>query len=897
MSGAVGGHPRALVVCGEAGIGKSALLEYAAARTSARVLRVTGMQSEAGLSFAALHVLLRPVLDRVPALPPQQSDALLGALGLGATNRGDRFLVGLATLNLLVEVSASTPLVCLIDDAHWLDGESADALLFAARRLDAEPVAVLFATRESEGDFSGRGLPEVRLGRLEPEAAARLVAEYAADLPPAVRDQLVAEAQGNPLALIELPSMLTPEQRLGGPMPLSFSFGTAAPVLDRVLTGFRQRVEALPEPTRACLLVAALDDRGCPGLLSVAMESLGAGLGDLAAAERAGLVRVGVSGVVFRHPLVRTAVVLAGDVAARTAAHRALAAAVDDDRRAWHLAAVTVRPDDGVAGELEKLALRARQRGGQAAVSAAYARAAELSADPAQATRRRIAAAAAAVEAGLWRRAGQLAGEALSRAVAPPAPPVLAELAMVRAKLEAEAGRPLVGARLLHEAAAKVSDVPTLLSLLSVAGYLIWSSARHPDQVGLARRTEELIPPGDGPAALLRSINSGVRRMLEGDTVVAHSFPPLDDITSMPAELRMVVAQHAVVRADLDGMSDHAEAMVEECRAEGRLGRLPQALTIRAVAEVLGGRHRSARATVAQAASLAADVGQPQWSGYLAGLQAWLSAAAGAEQQCLASGAAGLRDAERRAWMPGGCWAEYARVLLDLGAGRYEAVLDRVDRAQSGPSRHAFVWRYAWPDQVEAAVRAGQPDRAEPSLNRYAQWAETTSRDRPCAVLYRTRALLADDAEADRLYRRALELHARAGQPFDEARTRLVYGEWLRRQQRRTAARAQLEAAREAFDALDAAPWSARAAAELRATGVSVPDRRAAEDPLAGLTPQEHQVVRLAATGASNREIGAQLFLSPRTVASHLYKAFPKLGVTSRAELSHLMTTLGVRLR
>ncbi|GAA1416254.1 LuxR family transcriptional regulator [Catellatospora coxensis] len=884
-----GGRSRALVIRGEAGIGKSALLEHAAANTQARVLRVAGVQSEADLPFAALHVLLRPALDRVAALPPQQSDALLGALGVDGTNRGDRFLVGLATLSLLVELSATTPLVCLIDDAHWLDGESADALLFAARRLDAERVAMVFATRESEADFSGRGLPELRLGRLEPDAAGRVVADHAGDLPPAVRDQLVAEAQGNPLALVELPSMLTAEQRLGGHAPLAFSIGTATPVLDRVFTGFRDRVEALPDATRVCLLVAALDDRSELGVLSTALEQLGACLDDFAAAERAGLVRVGVSSVAFRHPLVRTAVVLAADVAARMAAHRALAAAVDDDRRAWHLAAVTPCPDDAVAGRLENLALRAQRRGGQAAVSAAYARAAELSADPAEAARRWIAAASAAVEAGLWRRAGQLVGEARRRSV-PLAPAVLAELAMVRAKLEAEAGRPLAAVRLLHEPAAKVTDLPIVLSLLSVAGYLAWSSARHPDQLALARRTEELSPPGDGHAAALRTVNSAFRRILEGDAVTAHGLPELpDDITSMPAEQRMIAVQHAIVRADFHRMSAYAEAMVEECRTEGRLGRLPQTLTVRAIAELLGGRHRSARATAAQAAALAADVGQPMWSGYLAGVQAWLAAAAGAEAECLASGADALRDAERRAWMPGGCWAEYARVLLDLGAGRYEAVLERLDHAAAGPSRHAFVWRYAWPDYVEAAVRAGEPDRAMPLLSRYAQWANAIGQDGPGAVLHRARALLAADDEADALYRQALDLHSRAGQPFDEARTRLLYGEWLRRQHRRTAARAQLEAAHEAFDALDAAVWSARAAAELRATGVSLPDRGGADDLLAELTPQELQVVRLAAAGASNREIGGQLFLSPRTVASHLYKAFPKLGVTSRAELSRLV--------
>ncbi|MEV4492522.1 AAA family ATPase [Micromonospora coxensis] len=883
------GRSGTLVVRGEAGIGKSALLEYAAANAQARVLRVTGVQSEADLPFAALHVLLRPVLDRVPSLPSQQSDALLGALGLGATSGGDRFLVGLATLSLLVEVSASTPLVCLIDDAHWLDGESADALLFAARRLDAEAVAVLFATREAEGGFSGRGLPELRLARLKPDVAGQLLAEHAPDLPVAVRDQLVAEAQGNPLALMELPAMLTQEQRQGGHLPQSIAVGAPTQVLDRVLVGFRDRVAALPEHSRSCLLVAALDDRGDLCVLTAALEPLGACLDDFAAAERAGLVQVGVSRVAFRHPLVRTAVVLACDVGARMAAHRSLAGAVDDDRRAWHLAAVTTRPDDAVADELERLALRARLRGGQAAVSAAYARAAQLSTDPVDATRRWIAAASAAVEAGLWQRAMELVGEARRRTV-PLASSELSGLATVRAKLEAEAGRPLAGVRLLLEAASQVTDEPTVLSLLGLAGYLNWSSARHPDQVSLARRTEELNPQGDGPAAAVRAINNGFRRILEGEAVTTFSFPDLPGGTDdLPADLRMVIAHHALMRADHDGMLDAATMIVGDCRAQGRLGRLPQALTIHVIAELLSGRHRSARVTATQAMSLAADVGQTMWSAYLAGVQSWLSAVAGAEQECLALGAEALRDAERRAWMPGDCWAQYARVLLDLGAGRYEAVLDRMERTASGSSRHAFIWRYAWPDYVEAAARAGQPRRARILLSRYAEWAEATGQNRPRAVLLRARALLSPDDEADALFQRALDVHSRAEQPFDEARTRLLYGEWLRRHQRRSAARAQLEAAREAFDDLDAAPWSARAAAELRATGVSLPDRGDTDEVMAGLTPQELAVVRLAVRGASNREIGSQMFLSPRTVASHLYKAFPKLGVTSRAELSRLV--------
>ncbi|MGW3342597.1 ATP-binding protein [Nonomuraea rubra] len=880
----------ALILRGEAGIGKSALLSYAAERARARVLRVSGVESEADLPFAALQLLLSPVLDQLAALPPQQADALRGAFGLGGPTRGDRFLVGLATLSLLVELSAAGPVVCLIDDAHWLDGGSADALLFAARRLQSEPVAALFTARE--GEFPARGLPELRLGELDAEAARGLLTERAADLPPAVRDQLLAEARGNPLALVELPRMLTAEQRRGGLAPLSFSPGTAKPVTDRVLRGFRDRIAALPRATRSCLVVAALDDRAELSALARAVGLFGASLVDFAEAERADLLHVDSEGVAFRHPLVRTAVLLACDIGTRMAARQALAEAVDDDRRAWHLAAVTHHPEEEVAGELERLALRARQRGGQTAVSAAYVRAAELSPDPAEAARRWTAAAAAAAEAGLWERAGDLVGRA-QRAAERAAPPgsVSAELARVQAMLEIEAGRPLEGVRLLHRGAEAAADLPTKLSLLGLAGFYTWVGAPHPDQVALARRTEELCPDGGGPAAAVRTMNHAFRLILEGDAVTTLTYRMPERADLIPFEVRFILSYQAVVRADHDGMLDSATRLVEDCRAEGRLGRMPQAMTALAIAQLVSGRHRPARATVTAGLALASDVGQPQWVSYLAGVHAWLSAVAGAHEECAELAEEASRQAEHRRWMPGVFWAEYARLMLDLGAGRYEAVLERVERAVTGPTRHAFLWRYAWPDYVEAAARAGVPQRAGEPLRRYAEWAQATGRSRPLAVLHRARAVLAADHEAEDLYERALALHAEGEQPFDSARTRLVYGEWLRRQQRRVEARTHLAAAIEAFDRLDATPWSARAAAELRATGASVPDRSRAGDPLATLTPQELQVVRLAVTGASNRDIGAQLFLSPRTVASHLYKAFPKLGVSSRAELARLELT------
>ncbi|MEV0033921.1 AAA family ATPase [Nocardia sp. NPDC050793] len=874
----------ALVVCGEAGIGKSALLAHAAADARGQVLRVAGIQSEADLPFAALHLLLRPVLDHTDALPPQQAAALRGALGVGAATKADRFLVGLATLNLLVELSLQGPVLCLIDDAQWLDGESADALLFAARRLHHEPVVVLFATRTQA--FAGHGLPGLHIRGLDAEAARELLSVEAADLPPAVRDQLITEAQGNPLALRELPRMLTPDQRTGARLPLSFSLGCAHQATDRVLIGFRDRVATLPAATRTCLLVAALDHHDRLDRLSHAVELLDASLADFAAAERAGLIRVGPDGLTFHHPLVSTAVLLACDIAERMAAHRALARTSDADRRAWHLAAITQTPDEQVAQELENMALRARSRGGQTAMSAAYARAAELSTDPADAVRRWVVAAHAAIEAGLWQRAAELVDEARARAASVTVPgPVLAELAYARAVLEVENGRPLAGVRLLHDGIEATDDLPTKLTLLSVAGYYTWASAAHPDQLVLARRTEQLCPAGDDSAlTAVRTINHAFRLILQGDAVTIPSYrlPDLDE--NVPYELRFLIGLQGLDRADIDGMLDSATALVQQCRAEGRLGRLPQTMVLLAIAELLDGRHRSARATAGAGLALATDVGQPMWRGYLAAVHAWLSAAAGDRQECESMAQQAICDADHRQWLMADCWSEYARATLDLGLGHYRAVLDRADRVMTGPLRHAFLWRYLWPDYIEAAVRAGEPSRAREYLDRFTQWAESTGRPAPRAVLQRARALLAPDHCAAALYDAALALHAEDTQPFDQARTRLVYGEWLRRNKRRAQARVQLESAMETFDQLGAAPWAARAATELRATGTTVP-HRGDQSPL---TPQELQVVRLAVTGASNREIGAQLFLSPRTVASHLYKAFPKLGVASRAELARL---------
>ncbi|WP_432922286.1 helix-turn-helix transcriptional regulator [Microbispora sp. CA-135349] len=874
-----------MILRGEAGIGKTALLEYAASAAHGRVLRVSGVESEAELPFAALHLLLRPMLDRLAALPDQQADALTSALGLGRAAPGDRFLVRLATLSLLTELAADQPLVCLVDDAQWLDQESADALLFTARRLHAEPIALIFAARDDGTSFPAPGQPELWLTGLARRPAARLLAERAGELPPAVRELIVNEAQGNPLALLELPRTLTAEQRAGAIGPPVFSLGGAEPVSGRVLAGFRAAILELPAATRSCLLVAALDDSGDIDTLNRALHGMGVSLTDFAPAERAGLVGVTPTGVAFRHPLVRTATRLAADVAQRVAAHHALAGATDEDRRAWHLAAVATGPDERVAGDLEEAAIRAARRSGQAAASAAYERAARLSADPGAAARRWAAAAAAALDAGLRRRA-----EELTRRVCPAADPaVAAELARVRATLAFEAGRPLEAIRLSLdgvEALAPV-DPEAVLPMASMASVYIWSSTPHPDQLGLARRIADLTPRVEGPLSVLKEFSMDVVHLLEGDDTAVFGMPysRLGHQSALPFELRAIRTYLGFVHGRQRMMLEDANGLVAECRQAGRVGRLPQAMLLQAVAQILNGRHRAARAGVSEGLQIAADNDQPYWDNYLTGVSAWLAAVAGAEEECRRLMA---RACAAETWMTGATWATYAAIMLDLGAARYTSVLERMDERMSGPGRHAFIWRYAYPDYVEAAVRVGTPERARDAIERFATWARAIGQPWALAVLERCRALVTGDEAA---YERALALHREADHPFEQARTELLYGEWLRRHQRRAEARIRLNAAMETFVRLGAAPWSARAAAELRATGVSPSPRDHGRDPLATLTPQELHVVRLAAGGASNREIGAQLFLSPRTVAYHLYKAFPKLGISSRAELARFVMT------
>ncbi|MEU4742200.1 LuxR C-terminal-related transcriptional regulator [Actinosynnema sp. NPDC023658] len=933
LSDARAGRSGGLVVRGEAGIGKSALLAHAATRATAtgpelsdpagtmkagdplagtsakrslrapaaipiplaadpiplaadptparpetapgtragafRVLRGTAVESESVVPFAGLNLLLGPAVDHVDSLPPTQATALRAALGLAPTDGGDHHLVGLAVLTLLADLAERGPVLCLVDDAHWLDQASAHALVFAARRLQAEGVAMLFAARDLHAPpFPAPGLPELRLTGLAAEHAAALLDEHAADLPRYVRDRIAQEARGNPLALLELPAA----QREGH-LPAAHGHRVAAlPTHSRIQQTFADRIGTLPERTRTLLLVAAADDTGDPGVVFKAAGLLGASVDDLEVAEQRQLLRSDDGRLTFRHPLIRAAAYQSATLARRLAVHRALAEVLDDAHRsAWHLAAATTEPDEDVAQALARTAEDARGRGGYAAVASAYQRAAELTPDPVRRGHRLAAAAGAAGAAGQFDRAVVLADQAWDLVT-----DLVdgARVARIQARLASEQGRSAEAAEQLARAAGCATHTEPELAgeLLFNAANNAWAGRDFDALAEIAARAADL--PGADDIRAVATAAFG----LEGDDVPGGTaaLRALLDSPYVGGPGNAVTAWWHLVLGDDRAAHEWAFRVERQSRAEGALGVLPRALAYLARGHLHLGQHRDARAAAEEGLRIAADIGQGFSVGFLSSVLAELAAIEGDEARCeeLAATETGGPPASVR--------AACALALLDLGLGRHESVLDRLADVAAGAYRLYSV--SSLPDLVEAAVRLGKPSAAEDAAAWYDEWASSSGQPWARAVASRCRALLTDD---ERAFTTAVELHRVDGsRPFERARTELLYGEWLRRARRKADARTHLRSAAELFERLGATPWAARARTELRATGESraVPG----PDPLGALTPQELQVVRLAAEGLSNRDIGAQLFLSPRTVGYHLYKAYPKLGVASRVELAKL---------
>ncbi|MFR9776554.1 ATP-binding protein [Micromonospora sp. MS34] len=858
------GGSGALVLRGEPGIGKTALLEHAG-DAGLRVLRAAGVESEAELPFAGLHLLLHPVLDRLDGVPAVQAEALRGALGLVAAGAPDRFLVGLAVLSLLSELADAGPLLAVVDDAQWLDRASADALLFAARRLGAEPVGMLFAAR-TDG-FPAPGVPELPLRGLDPSAAAALLALHAADLDAGARYRLLAEAVGNPLALIELPAVATSG---GGVLP------------DRLRDAFQAQVRTLPESVRTLLEVAAAEDTGELGVLLRAAGKLGAGSAELDAAVRAGLVTADAM-VSFRHPLVRAAVWHGTPPGRRIAVHDALAAAldrpVDADRRAWHLASATTGADERVAAELERTAAWAGERAGHAAAAAAYERAAQLSAEPAAELRRLTLAAEAAAEAGDLDQSDVLAARA--ERCGPGDAVLAARLTAVRAAADFWRGAlPSAHERLLRGAArVTTTDQHLALSMLVEALHVGWYAGERELSESVARLRSALVP--DDPLTPL------ARLLIHAATPVVGSADGGDGI-DWAAPGAMIAAARAAANEPgaavlIAGLGlilgqeavtiEVAEEQVALARRQGRVGWLPQALFYLACGWQFAGWQAEGAAAAEEGLAIARDIDQRQWIDRLGEPLAYRSAVTGDEEECRRITDEALARVAGRdpAWQVP--WVYAAHGLLELGHGRAESALTWLAPLAEGRARFHIPAIRSTPDLVEAAVRAGRPDAAAEAFTQFQRWAAHARQPWIDAVVLRCLALLGPDEAAGESYLAALSAYRRLNRPFDEARTALLYGEWLRRARRRSEARTYLSAALDGFERLGAAPWAARTRTELGA---------------ARLTPQELQIVRLAAAGLSNKDIATQLFLSARTVGYHLYKAYPKLGVASRAELADL---------
>lgn len=891
------GRSRAIVFTGEPGIGKSALLQFAReAGADMRVLAVSGVESETELAYAGLHALLRPVLPLVGSLPAHQAEALEAALALRTSEHHDRLAASAGTLTLLAEAAAEQPLLVLVDDAHWLDPPSAQAISFAARRLGGEEIALLATVREGEGStFEVRGLTVHRVPPLDAAAALALLTErHGAELAAEVAEALVAATAGNPLALVEMPSLLTAAQ-LGGEEPIA----QPLPVAEGIRAAFAGRLHRLDDATQRALLVAAAGVGEAVAVVRDAAARFGAG--PLEPAEAAGLVALDERGVSFRHPLLRAAVHGGAVPADRRAAHRALAAAHeaagDVDAQAWHLAAAAEGPDEEIAAALEAAGERAVERGGYASQARALERAAGLSADDEARARRLYAAARAAYWGGLVPHAVRLAQTALPLAADPLVRADLRHLLAVISDFHADfQGDVLTVEELEREAGAiEPQDATRAIALLGVVLQRRRMRLEGDAAVRVAERRLELAAAIDGER-VIRSKQDLVQALcLAGRAAEAAALQ--DEVLEARAREDKLPTYASQAAEPLLWLERHDELRgllarsVERSRAEGNLLRLAFDLTNLAALELREGRLDAAEAAGGEALLLAEHIEMDYLAACNHGALAAVAARRGREDACrrFADEAARLGRALGDELVV--AEAALARALLALGYGRPEdsiAQLEPVrDLTRANGVREPRVVPFA-ADLVEAYARAGRSADAAAELERLADLARAVGGRWPQAVAARCAGLLAPEGAYDEAFEQALAVEV---SPFEHGRTALAYAERLRRSRRRRDARPHLRTAVQLFDGAGATPWRERAAAELRATGETVPNR----DPRGreSLTPQELQIALLVAEGKTNREIGASIFLSPKTVEFHLTRVYRKLDIHSRAELIRLLAREG----
>ncbi|HEX7145715.1 MAG TPA: AAA family ATPase [Gaiellaceae bacterium] len=880
------GESRTVVLRGEAGVGKTALLDYAiGSAQDFRVLRSVGVESEMELAFASLYLLCAPILDRRGALPGPQREALDVVFGLDRGPAPDRFLVGLATLSLLAETANERPLLCVIDDAQWLDSASALAFAFVARRLLADPIGLLFAVREPIDVRELAGLPELVVGGISEDDARMLLGSVLPEpLDERVRDRIVAESHGNPLALLELPRGMPPGELAGG-----FALPDARPLADRIERSFLRQVRSLPPDSQRLLLTAAAEPVGDVTLLWRAAEPLGVGPDAVAPAEAAGLIELG-GRVRFRHPLVRSAIYRAAAPNERREIHRALATATDPvadpDRRAWHRAHSTVGLDEAVAGELERSADRARRRGGFAAMAAFLERATELTPDPARRGTRALAAAQAKLEAGAPEAAHALVATA---ELTPLDELQSARLQRLRAQIAFARRRGSDAPPLLLDAAKRLVPLDpevareTCLEALAAAIF----AGRGVNGRDVLQVVHAAPPASRPPGATDLLLNGLATRATEGYAAgVAPLREALEafrrDDGDTPANNRWLWLACRVA-ADLwehEIWEELATHGVRRARKTGALSVLPIAASYRAGAHVHAGEYAEASALLEEAYAIS----QTTHTALLVQARQIVAAWRGNEAEALELIGAGRPEAAARGQGMALSMIECADALLCNGLGRYEGALLAAERACA--QDELSLYALALVELVEAAVHSNKPKVAAAALERLSERTRASGTEWALGIEARSRALLTERTSAESLYEEAIERLAHGRLAPYLARAQLVYGEWLRRENRRVDAREQLRAAHDTFSRIGAEGFAERSRRELSATGETV--RKRTLDTRELLTAQEAQIAHLARDGLSNPEIGAQLFISPRTVQYHLGKVFAKLDVTSRNQLSRV---------
>ncbi|HET9737874.1 MAG TPA: AAA family ATPase [Solirubrobacteraceae bacterium] len=881
------GQSAVLVLRGEPGVGKTALLGYVAERAEGcRVVRALGVEAEMELPFAGLQQLCMPLLDGLERLPPPQRAVLDTALGRTSGAPPDRFLVGLAVLGLLSDTAEERPLVCLIDDAQWLDRSSAQVLAFVARRLQAESVVLLFAEREPVEHDELVRLPDLRVtGLSHADARDLLMSAISGPLDDRVRDQILAEARGNPLALLELPRDVPPALRAGG-----FGLPNARPLRGVIETSFRRRVQQLPAATQRLLLAAAAEPTGDPIVLWRAAAELGVPAQAIGHAEADGVVELG-SRVVFRHPLLRSAIYRAAPVDERRSIHRALAAATDavgdPDRRAWHLAHATIEPDEDVAGELERSAGRAQSRGGLAAAAAFLERAAALTPEPARRARRALRAAGAEQLSG----APEAALTLLSTAATGPLDELdRGELQRLHGQIAVDLRRGGEAVPLLLDAAKRLESLDpgvardTYLEAVRAAsiggrlgsGVLAAAQAARaaPPPAG-APRPVDLLLDGlavrftDGYAASASTLKQALRALRDEDH-------PGQGVR-WPGFARRVAPD----LFEDETWRAFAVRTVRIARETGALAVLPLALNYLAQLRIFEGELDAAEALLDEADAIADATGTTRIVIAALLLAGCRGDEARASALIEASGAEAIARGEGVILTFG----EHARAVLHNGLGDYEAALAPAQSASARDELMVSVWSV--PELIEAATRSRRTEIAAEALERLSERTRAAGTDLALGIEARSRALLSEGDVAEGLYREAIERLGRTRIRLDLARAHLLYGEWLRREGRRVDAREQLRAAHDMLATRGIKAFAERARRELWATGETV--RKRTVETREELTAQEAQIARLAAEGRTNPEIGGALFISARTVEWHLRKVFPKLGITSRRELRRVL--------